>query len=60
MLCTVDAVLDALAAAELALEVELIIERSERIHRVVSTVDGDRTAIDTFVRAVRVGGSTAR
>ena len=60
VLCTVDAVLDALAAAELALEVELIIERSERIHRVVSTVDGDRTAIDTFVRAVRVGGSTAR
>jgi len=34
---------------------ELIIERAGRIDRVVSTPDGDRTAIDTIVRARRVG-----
>lgn len=58
VLTTADGVLDSLAAAELSLGVELIVERSGRIDRVVSTPDGDRTAIDTIVRARRVGGES--
>ena len=44
-----------IAAAELELGVELVVERAGRIDRVVTTADGDRTAIDTIVRARRVG-----
>jgi SAM-dependent methyltransferase len=55
VLTTAEGVLDALAAAELALGTELVVERSGRIDRVVTTPEGDRTAIDTIVRARRVG-----
>jgi hypothetical protein len=48
---------DALAAAELELGAELVIERAGRIDRVVATPDGDRTAIDTIVRARRIGSA---
>jgi SAM-dependent methyltransferase len=54
VLTTAESVVDALAAAELALGSELVVERSGRIDRVVSTPEGDRTAIDTIVRARRV------
>jgi SAM-dependent methyltransferase len=55
VLVTAEGVVDSLAAAELELGFELIIERAGRIDRVVSTPDGDRTAIDSIVRARRVG-----
>ena len=58
VLTTAEGVLDALAGAELALDVELVVERSGRIDRVVTTGDGDRTAIDTIVRARRVDSSS--
>ena len=54
VLTTAESVVDALAAAELALGSELVVERSGRIDRVVSTSEGDRTAIDTIVRARRI------
>jgi SAM-dependent methyltransferase len=54
VLTTAGSVVDALAAAELALGSELVVERSGRIDRMVSTPEGDRTAIDTIVRARRV------
>jgi SAM-dependent methyltransferase len=54
VLTTAEAVLDDLARAELELGVELVIERAERVDRVVAAEEGERTAIDTFVRARRV------
>lgn len=54
VLTTSESVVDALAAAELELGSELVVERAGRIDRVVTTADGDRTAIDTIVRARRV------
>ena len=62
MLTTVEDVVDDLAAAELTLDIELVTERAERVDRVVATEEGDRTAIDTLVRAAsgrrrpRLGG----
>jgi len=58
VLTTAEGVVDSLGAAELELGFELIIERAGRIDRVVSTPDGDRTAIDTIVRARRVGSGS--
>ena len=55
VLTTAEGVVDSIAAAELELGVELVVERAGRIDRVVTTADGDRTAIDTIVRARRVG-----
>lgn len=57
VLTTAEAVLDAIAAAELALGTELVVERSGRIDRMVATAEGDRAAIDTIVRARRVDRS---
>jgi SAM-dependent methyltransferase len=57
VLTTAESVVDALAAAELELGAELVIERAGRIDRVVATPDGDRTAIDTIVRARRIGSA---
>lgn len=57
VLTTAESVVDALAAAELELGAELVIERAGRIDRVVATADGDRTAIDTIVRARRIGSA---
>ena len=57
VLTTAESVVDALAAAELELGAELVIERAGRIDRVVTTADGDRTAIDTIVRARRIGSA---
>ncbi|MBU6329961.1 MAG: class I SAM-dependent methyltransferase [Acidobacteria bacterium] len=54
VLTTAEAVVDGLAAAELALGCELVIERSGRLERVVTTPEGDRTALDTIVRARRM------
>lgn len=54
VLTTAEAVVDELAAASLAADVELVIERAERVDRVVETPDGPRTAIDTLVRARRL------
>lgn len=54
VLTTAESVVDALTAAELELGSELVVERAGRIDRVVTTPDGDRTAIDTIVRARRV------
>lgn len=59
VLATAEGVIDALAAAELELGVELIIERAGRIERVVATPEGERTAIDTIVRARRVGAGAS-
>ena len=59
VLTTVEAVLDDLAAAELGTEVELVTERAERVDRVVTTDEGDRTAIDTLVRARRIDTAPA-
>lgn len=58
VLTTAESVVDALAAAELELGAELVIERAGRIDRVVATPDGDRTAIDTIVRARRIGSAS--
>src|SRR5947208_3399549 len=52
-------VVDDLAAAELTLDIELVTERAERVDRVVATDGGDRTAIDTLVRARRVDSGPA-
>jgi SAM-dependent methyltransferase len=57
VLTTAESVVDALAAAELELGAELVIERAGRIDRVIATPDGDRTAIDTIVRARRIGSA---
>lgn len=57
VLTTAESVVDALAAAELELGAELVIERAGRIDRMVATADGDRTAIDTIVRARRIGSA---
>jgi SAM-dependent methyltransferase len=57
VLTTAESVVDALAAAELELGADLVIERAGRIDRVVATPDGDRTAIDTIVRARRIGSA---
>ena len=54
VLMTSEAIVDDLAAAELELACELVTQRAEPIDRVVHTPDGDRTAIDTIVRAHRV------
>ena len=54
VLMTADAIVDDLAAAELEFGAELVTERAERIDRVVTTADGERTAIDTFVRVRRI------
>jgi SAM-dependent methyltransferase len=59
VLTTTEDVLDDLAAAEIALEVELVTERAEHVDRVVETDDGGRTAIDTFVRARRIDAAPA-
>jgi SAM-dependent methyltransferase len=59
VLTTAESVIDDLAAAELALDVELVTERAGRVERVVATPEGDRTAIDTFVRARRVDTAPA-
>jgi SAM-dependent methyltransferase len=59
VLTTSEGVLDDLARAELELGVELVIERAERVDRVVVTEEGDRTAIDTFVRARRIDAPPA-
>ena len=59
VLTTVEDVVDDLAAAELTLDIELVTERAERVDRVVATEDGDRTAIDTLVRARRVDAAPA-
>ena len=47
-------ILDDLTAAEVELDLELVTERAGRVDRVVATDDGERTAIDTFVRVRRV------
>jgi len=54
VLTTAEAVVDDLAAAELALGVELVVERAGRVDRSVATGEGERIAIDTLVRARRV------
>lgn len=54
VLMTVEDILDDLSAAELELGCELVTERAERVDRPVSTPDGERNAIDTFVRVRRV------
>lgn len=54
VLTTAEAVLDELAAASLGADVELVVERAERVDRVVETPEGPRTAIDTLVRARRL------
>ena len=53
-LLTAEDIADDLTAAEVSLDVELVIEKSERVDRVVATEDGERTAIDTLVRVRRV------
>lgn len=59
VLTTAEDVLDDIAAAELELGVELVTERSGVVERAVSTPDGDRTAIDTLVRARRIDAPPA-
>jgi SAM-dependent methyltransferase len=59
VLTTAEGVLDGLAAAELSLEVELVTERAEQVDRTVVTDEGERTAIDTLVRARRVDEAPA-
>jgi SAM-dependent methyltransferase len=54
VLTTAEAIVDDLAAASLASGAELVIERAEQVHRVVTTEDGDVNAIDTLVRARRL------
>jgi SAM-dependent methyltransferase len=54
VLTTAEGVVDDLVAAELGLGVELVVERAGRVERPVVTPEGDRTAIDTLVRARRV------
>ena len=54
VLLTAEDILDDLTAAEVELDLELVTERAGRVDRVVATDDGERTAIDTFVRVRRV------
>jgi len=54
VLVTSEGIIADITAAEIDLDVELVIERAERIDRAVSTPDGDRNAIDTLVRVHRV------
>ncbi len=54
VLQTAEGVLDDLAQAELDLGRELVTERAGRVDRVVTTDEGERTAIDTLVRMRRV------
>jgi SAM-dependent methyltransferase len=59
VLTTAEAILDDLAHVELALDIELVTERAERVERTVATEEGDRIAIDTLVRARRVDAAPA-
>ena len=59
MLTTAEDVLDDLASAELELGVELVTEQAGTVDRVVATPDGDRTAVDTLVRARRIDTAPA-
>jgi len=59
VLTTTEGVLDDLAHVELELDLELVIERAERVDRVVDTEDGERTAIDTLVRVRRIDAAPA-
>jgi SAM-dependent methyltransferase len=54
VLTTAEDVVDDVTAAEIELGVELVTERSGLVERVVTTPEGDRTAIDTLVRVHRV------
>ena len=54
VLTTAEDVIDDVTAAEIELGVELVTERSGPVERVVTTPEGDRTAIDTLVRVHRV------
>ena len=54
VLQTAEDILDDLAQCEVDSDRELVIERSGRVERVVHTDAGERTAIDTLVRARRV------
>lgn len=54
VLTTSEAIVDDIAAACLEYGVELVIERAERVDRVVATPEGDRIALDTLVRAQRL------
>lgn len=53
-LMTAEDIIDDVTAAEVELDLELVTERAGRVDRVVTTPDGDRTAIDTIVRVHRV------
>lgn len=53
-LMTAEDIIDDITAAELELGIELVTERSGRVDRVVSTPEGERTAIDTIVRVHRI------
>ena len=57
VLTTAEGIVDNLAAAELEIGSELVVERSERVERPVPTVDGERTALDTLVRVRRMDES---
>ncbi len=59
VLTTAEDVLDDIAAAELELGIELVTERSGVVERAVATPDGERTAIDTLVRARRIDAPPA-
>lgn len=54
VLQTAEDILDDLAQCEVDSDRELVIERSGRVERVVHADAGERTAIDTLVRARRV------
>ena len=54
VLTTAEAIVDDLAAARLSGGAELVIERAEQVHRLVTTDDGEVNAIDTLVRARRL------
>lgn len=54
VLTTAEDVLDDITAAELALGIELVTERADRVDRPVVTPDGERNAIDTLVRVRRI------
>jgi SAM-dependent methyltransferase len=54
VLTTSEAIVDDIAAACLDFGVELVVERAERVDRVVATPDGERVALDTLVRARRL------
>lgn len=54
VLLTAEDLLDDLTAAEVTLDLELVTERAGRVERIVSTDEGERTAIDTILRVRRV------